>query len=269
MEPIPDTGGGIPGFVAYLLWHIYRFFPFQGTWDWLVLVVFLAFLIRLAHLPFLWRQVERDMQLLARREATRTFRRSAAKFCRRVGAPMLWVVLFVWLFGTSAGHTFSVGREFGPMRTNSAGTEPWLTAAFAVLLLVTLIVNFLVLSVALTEPRKYKCLSGTTPAPEPQAFRERTLPALFFGGGIREYAKKDDSPTPLEPDVCLGAEAPCCFLAMFVSAFLAGAVGAGRPLDTEQTPMMLALPALYALTYSLFEPVRMLFVYILHKRAFG
>jgi hypothetical protein len=36
MQPIPDTRGGVSGFLAYLLWQVYRHFPLAGTWDWLV-----------------------------------------------------------------------------------------------------------------------------------------------------------------------------------------------------------------------------------------
>ncbi len=67
MEPIPDTGGGISGFLARLIWDVNRYFPLSGMWDWLVLIMLISLAILVARLSFLWRLVERDMQMLEQR----------------------------------------------------------------------------------------------------------------------------------------------------------------------------------------------------------
>ena len=51
MQEIPDAGGGVAGFIAWLLWRVYVYFPFEGTWDWLVLFIFLAALTRVGAIP--------------------------------------------------------------------------------------------------------------------------------------------------------------------------------------------------------------------------
>ena len=58
MQEIPDTGGGLSGFIAWLLWQVYVYFPFEGTWDWLLLFIFLAVLTRVGAIPASWKVVE-------------------------------------------------------------------------------------------------------------------------------------------------------------------------------------------------------------------
>ena len=61
MQPIPDTGGGLSGFIAQGLWYVYRYFPFHGTWDWLLLFFLLAATVHVLFLPHLWKAVRADM----------------------------------------------------------------------------------------------------------------------------------------------------------------------------------------------------------------
>jgi hypothetical protein len=42
MELIPDTGGGLSGYITHFLWYLYRRFPFLGSWDWVFLILLLA-----------------------------------------------------------------------------------------------------------------------------------------------------------------------------------------------------------------------------------
>jgi hypothetical protein len=48
-------GAGLAGFLAQQIWAIYRHFPFQGYWDWLVLFLLIALGTHLSFLPYLWR----------------------------------------------------------------------------------------------------------------------------------------------------------------------------------------------------------------------
>ena len=109
MQPIPETGGGFSGFVAYWLWHLYQYFPSSGNWDWLLLFLLLGILVRLLYLPLLWKTVKSDMDCLK----TGKMESSYASF----GA-MLWDIgcafFLIWLFHTTAGQTFLGGRCGSP-----------------------------------------------------------------------------------------------------------------------------------------------------------
>ncbi len=68
MEPTPPTHGGLSGFLAYVLWHLYQVFPFRGAWFGPVLFyggIIAAFYV--GAWPLLWRAVRRDMKALAAR----------------------------------------------------------------------------------------------------------------------------------------------------------------------------------------------------------
>jgi hypothetical protein len=102
MQEIPDTGGGLAGFIAWLLWHVYVYFPFEGTWDWLVLIVFLAVLTRGIMIPVWWRLVMRPGQLPSSRDLILNF---------VLAADLIWPWLVIWLFNTAGGRTFLEGRS--------------------------------------------------------------------------------------------------------------------------------------------------------------
>ncbi len=99
MEPIPDTGGGISGFLAWLLWHVYVYFPFSGTWDWLVLIVVLALVTRLLAVAPAWRLgkwATNQQNLLPNMvfPLSNVFTQTGVMF------------FLVWFFNTGAGRTF-------------------------------------------------------------------------------------------------------------------------------------------------------------------
>ena len=117
MQEIPDTGGGLSGFIAWLLWQVYQYFPFEGTWDWLLLIIFLAILVRCIMIPVWWRilrilgqskpepvaQIEEpDHKPLPTRQDVM----GMVVLC-----DLFWPWLVICLFNTEAGRTFLEGRS--------------------------------------------------------------------------------------------------------------------------------------------------------------
>ena len=97
-RPLP-TSGGLSGFLAYGLWHVYRLLPPLGGWDWLILFVMLSVLGRLLYLPFLWETVKVDAKA---RDNPEDFRRSNFAALWNLS----WTWFWVWFFQTTAGKTF-------------------------------------------------------------------------------------------------------------------------------------------------------------------
>ncbi len=114
MEAIPDTGGGVAGFLAHLLWHVYRYFPFSGTWDWLVLVALLAFGLRVANLPFLARLLTWDVRTNRAAGGRWTRDRIFVGWCWAfwVGWSLVCFIALLRFFDTRAGQTFLAGRAW-------------------------------------------------------------------------------------------------------------------------------------------------------------
>jgi hypothetical protein len=113
MQEIPDIGGGFAGFIARLLWHVYQYFPFEGTLDWVLLFILLAVLTRVGAMPL--------SRKLAKRWAYKLYYGNSKL---TYGDPRIWtpvlhnlctqtgpMFLFVWFFSTEEGHTFLVGRS--------------------------------------------------------------------------------------------------------------------------------------------------------------
>ena len=107
MQEIPDTGGGLSGFIAWLLWQVYQYFPFEGTWDWLVLIVFLAVLTQGIMVPVWFRRAKACVH--DPRPPHQAALDLAAAFA------LLWPWLVIWLFNTTAGRTFLEGRSGDPL----------------------------------------------------------------------------------------------------------------------------------------------------------
>ena len=107
-QSIPDTGGGISGFVAHGLWHIYRHFPSSGQYDYLLLFVFLMVLARVLFLPYVVKALNRDIAGVSKDDSKAGI--------DDVTISMIWdtvdIWLLVWFFYTDAGKTFLVGRTF-------------------------------------------------------------------------------------------------------------------------------------------------------------
>ncbi len=112
MAPIPDTGGGISGFVAWLLWHVYRHFPFSGTWDWLVLCIGLAVLAPVLFLPYLWMAAQRVRQYdESRKRSDLGLGGAPAWALASTLWDGVWIALWFSFFCTPAGQTLLEGRR--------------------------------------------------------------------------------------------------------------------------------------------------------------
>ena len=119
MQEIPNTGGGLSGFIAWLLWQVYVYFPFEETWDWLLLVVFLAVLARGIMIPVWWRWMKDT--------TVSESQRNDLALIVLLTDP-LWPWLVIWLFNTSAGEAFLTGRSGQPLEV--AGALYWLSLAW-------------------------------------------------------------------------------------------------------------------------------------------
>ena len=117
-QSIPETGGGISGFVAHGLWHIYRHFPSTGRYDYLLLFVFLMVLVRVAFLPYVLKALKWDIAR-ARKGTSKEGGVSHLRLSMLWDTVSIWVL--VWFFHTGAGKTFLVGRTcFGQELTEPA-----------------------------------------------------------------------------------------------------------------------------------------------------
>ncbi len=229
--------------------------------------------IRLMHLPFLWRLVAADMQVLRHPEQLRPLRRTMLRLWWRVGSPILCLTFFMSFFSTTAGLTFLDGRSLNELDTVGWGTRqssqmPPLGTAFMTLPLSGLILGAI-----------YGFLLGGLKSPKPEIFRRRSLACLFLGGGLlprkqwRLESQADGRtarmPTPLDSGLLLAYDGFWCFFMTLVSLATFAALPI-RDGASHWYVMVWALAVIHCvLTYSLVEPIRMLFVYVLHKRTFG
>ena len=246
MPPIPDTGGGLSGFLAYALWHVYRYFPFSGTWDWLLLVFALAGLVRVLFLPYLWKGVRADMKIFSEGRVL-----SGSEDSRQDVWPVLWDMacmwLLVWFFHTPAGRTFLEGRAWlsaAPPSEVDRGLV-WLSITAHA----ALTVSFGGIGSAIEG--KYKSLAPGRSQPYP----DRSLLSLFCGGGAIVKRMQDGSlPVsavfpPTWFDVLLIFLAHLCYWYWSIVSLC----------------VMLSFTVAGLLT----EAARMCFVYVLHKKTFG
>ena len=239
MAVIPDTGGGLSGFIAHGLWKLYQYFPSSGRWDWLLLVLLLAGLVRVLYLPLLWKSVKADMDLLKEGKAGDR------------GSMMTWVwdlasaFFLVWFFHTRAGQTFLGGR-FGHPDAVATGLSFWLPlgGSFAVWAGSGHLDS-------LVDARD----EAITPS-HPVPYADRSLLSLFGGGGVcctptteEEVAKLKMNHTPVWVE--------CAFF-FFAYVFY-----------WYWSVVSVTIFSAFILSGVLTEIVRMVFVYILHKQAFG
>ncbi len=108
MQSIPETGSGIDGFVAFLLWHIYRFFPSAGRLDWVFLLVLLSMSVHFVHAPVFVR-----LHDVLQRRPLKRLARSRWFWLYLVGFEF-WLGILVWFFSRPAGATFLEGRTGTP-----------------------------------------------------------------------------------------------------------------------------------------------------------
>ena len=237
-QEVPDTGGGLSGFLASGLWRVYRHFPSAGRWDWLFLFVMLVPAVHLLFLPLLWKAVRADMQILAQGSCD-----TPNQDAWTATAAMISMWWLVWFFQTAAGRTFLTGRpcfQWSPLEVSR--NLFWLSLAFHVgANMVTAVVCG-----KIDERNK----AASPPASKP--YRDRTLSNLFAGGGIfvigrDKYATQGGGQVIL-PGVTI-------FLAHLFYWYWSTA--------------SLILMAVCMLAVLVNEAIRMVFVYILHKRTFG
>ena len=238
-QPIPKTGGGLSGFIAYGLWQVYQFFPFEGTWDWLLLVFVLAVASHVVFLPHLWKVIQSDMKSLSEHKP---------EGLGQTAFPSLWeqfcMWMLVWFFHSEAGRTLLAGRSWTSNRlpSETAGGLFWVSLALHFLLVLSLVG----LVAAVEEKRKSCYMHGTGP------FSDRGFLSLFAGGGVAIEKGKSEVEalgTPLQVETSL------IFLAHLFYWYWSIA--------------SLTIMLCFTLAAVLNEAVRMWFVYVLHKRTFG
>ena len=171
MEQIPDTGGGVTGFLAHYLWMVYRYFPSSGQYDWLILFIVLALTVNFLILPYLWSTVKADIVLLKEKKSedpTQIYWVFTWDIC------CLGFLLF--FFTSVGGHTFLTGRQFFDLADlNQCVRWTYFTSLGLV------IGTVLVYSVSAALLNILELEKGVT---TPQAFPGRDLLSLYLGGGI-------------------------------------------------------------------------------------
>ena len=107
MQEIPDTGGGLSGFIAWLLWRVYQYFPFEGTWDWLLLFIFLAVLTRVGAMPSSRKLIK---WMTSQRDLSDADPRWLLPYLHNLFTQTGVMLVFMWFFSTDAANTFLAGR---------------------------------------------------------------------------------------------------------------------------------------------------------------
>ena len=242
MTAIPETGGGLSGFLGHLLWKFYQYFPSSGHWDWLLLIVLLGVLVRLLYLPWLWKNVEADMTLL------KTGKVGDSSGLNPIGWDMAYAFFLIWFFWTTAGQTFVSGRSGSPDAV--AQWLFWLTLVACVAIIV------IVVRVGGWVNKRNEAIAPTKSEPYP----DRDLMSLYGGGGVFfGYEIVDEKVTKNEiinPYLSLVAMEAAFFIFAHVFYWYWSVVS-------------VTIFLVFVVTGALTEMVRMLFVYILHKRTFG
>ena len=236
---VPDTGGGLFGFIAFGLWHVYRNFPSSGRCDWLLLFCLLAALVYAVFWPLLWKAVAADMRILAERRIEQEYQGVV---------PWFWSVgclsFLLWFFHTTAGKTFFVSREWFGLGPLEEVNRPLFWISF---------VWHLLFYVAGSDARlefvekKRRLLA----AGKPQPSADRGLLNLYLGGGIFYTSQSKIS--------CGWDYLIMIWFVIWVFHVFYWYWSAASVI------LMLAVSSAAILN----ELIRMLFVYILHKRTFG
>ena len=241
MAAIPETGGGLSGFLGHLLWKFYQYFPSSGHWDWLLLIVLLGVLVRLLYLPWLWKNVEADMTLL------KTGKVGDSSGLNPIGWDMAYAFFLIWFFWTTAGQTFVSGRSGSP-----DAVARWL---FWLTLIACFALTVILLNVGRVNERN-KAMAPTKPEPYP----DRSLMSLYGGGGVF-----------FVPEVVNGKVTENGKIASFACPVPMEAVAFffAHLFYWYWSVVSVTIFLVFVVTGALTEMVRMLFVYILHKRTFG
>ena len=245
MQAIPDTGGGFSGFIAHALWQVYQYFPFSGTWDWLVLIIVLAALVRLLFLPHLWKAVQADMRVFSEQRVLSDSEISRQNYwCFFWDMFCMWMM--IWFFHTSAGRTLLEERAWigDKLPSDSAGALFWVSALFHFFSMAP----FGVLADSVDKKRK------SFSSDRSQPFPDRGLISLVAGGGVLvEQTGKGTSQFEIVP--AIGMDLLVALVAHVFYWYWSIA------------SLMIMLS--FAITGVLMEGIRMWFVYLLHKKTFG
>lgn len=246
MQAIPDTGPGLSGFLAHLLWQVYAWFPSAGRYDWALLLLAIGPAICGLYVPWMWKAIGADMRTL-KDGVMRDLRFAHAML---LAGATLYVLL--WFFHTSAGKTFLGGRAAWWIE---APTD--VSRSFYFLVLGVVVATGVAAGVcSAAVERRYRSLASaamvlTRPAPYP----DRSLLSLYGHGGVfllrneREGKTLNVNPSALNAASVLNL-IPLLFYWYWSVASLVLMLG-------------FLLGALAS------EAVRMLFVYVHHKRTFG
>lgn len=172
MEPIPDPDESIADVVCHLLSYLYRYMPFEGTWDWLILLILLGVAVHVLSLPLRWRLVESDLTML-----------NGEALGHRYPAQNLlaWVwelpclFLLIWLFSTPAGGKLLAGRQpVNPM--SFSAVLYWVVLSLAALV-VAVLGRF-------CRGHDTEIQTDASGILESTPHAERSTRALFTGGGV-------------------------------------------------------------------------------------
>ena len=243
MAVVPDTGGGLSGFIAHGLWKLYQYFPSSGRWDWLLLVFLLAVLVRVLYLPLLWKSVKADMDLL---------KEGKIDVSHVTVITALWDIgsafFLAWFFYTTAGQTFLPGR-FG--RPDAVATGLWFWLPLGGSIAVT--GGVALLAYLVYERNKAMGPSRSVP------YADRRLLSLFGGGGVFTEPAAEGNGKVVPTDAT--TVTPVLMESMlFCSAYM---------YYWYWSVASVTIFSAFILSGVLTEIVRMVFVYILHRQVFG
>ena len=242
METIPDTGGGLSGFIASIIWQVYRYFPSSGRWDWLLLFFALALLGVALFWPYLWKAVAKDMQVLEDNEIYSSIQETVLLVWGQV-----WQWLLIMFFYSDAGRALLEGRQwFGSGSLSEVSrTLFWITLG------VDVVMEIVLLALVGLAAEQTDALATGTPMP----FRERNIANLFCGGGTFYFYQEDGSLEVSGTGVMIALYPMVGFLGLIFYWYWSAA--------------SILLMHTMSLAIILNEVVRMTFVYIHHKRTFG
>jgi hypothetical protein len=236
MQTIPDTGGGLSGFLGHHLWQVYVYFPSTGHLDWFLLILSLALMLNALFLPYLWGNVKTDM-LRLRGKVESSSNQGIVASLWGLG----WCSFLVWFFHTDAGKTFLEDRLFFSTPVSSHGAGLWWGLFIG--LFVTVIFT-ITLEGRIDDYNKSISSQRSVP------YLERGLVRLYAGGGAFVSNGKT------EPVMGIFLLELIWFWAMHLFYWYWSVASC--------TAMLCFL-----LSAVVLEIFRMTFVYIHHSRAFG
>ncbi len=245
----PDFGGGIRGFLTYGLWNVCRLLPSPGRWDWLFLLLFTVVAQRILLMPFLFKFVQSDIRVLANPE-----RKVGVGVILYSSGEVFICMLWCMYFATPPGAIFLAGRALAGAQT--ATDLEWGLSWRMLLVVIVLLAVKMVLWAHL-----WKKADGVY-QDHPPVFPNRGLVSLFGGGGAFVDWERPHGPLPA------GSGSLICDTSYTLMAFVMFIAIVAGGLPTFGKGCFHVIFA-FIVTQPLIDAARMLFVYVLHKRAFG